>query len=526
MNRIGYDPERTRNTVNEEDEVHGPVDRAFPINNNNQNEPTPTMTPPTPIKAAAAAVPAIGTDASRQDFINVLNTKLASVPNIPSTFEVITYPPGFNYGIGPITALNLPTLQIFDQMLELDANGYPVISPSTFFSNTYLKIINSVSYVLSKADQATLNDPMTQTQVNNVLSAAVLESYVGNYASDFKNPKSPTYIEVQKSIMTQFYPTGVWSNPTDMAAASKLLSKAGYPNLANMIAAATAMAAPAQAIYKALGEAQAELDAAQANCKNPSSTNGGLPTNDATQPWYVGFSKLPSGTTILNGLNGSSKITVGISASNFTSTQTNLSVDGKVGFTIPILDVLDIGFSGKASYKMDKYTSAGASVDMQMEFTGITVVEIDPMSLSKDYTSGWYDSTIIQQIAKSSLDPTVTGFKLPAGSPYLGYFGLGQAFSRMQSIVISNYPTVTLTFSNANSSAVTTDFQVGASLSLKLFDVFPLGSASGAYAVKTVNTNAAGTQVTVVMAGPATAGAVPLPQQVCNVLGGAPQYPA
>lgn len=483
---------------------------------------------PTPVKPKApmAAVPAIGTDGSRQDFIAALQSKLASVPNIPSTFEVITYPPGFNYGIGPLTALNLPTLQIFDRMIELDANGFPTISPSTFFSNTYLKIINSAAYVLSTADQATLSDPTTQTQMNDVVNEVILDGYAKAYAADFANSASPTYIEVLKSVMKQFNPTGVWSNPVDLATANAMLSTAGYPNLAQALTAAISMAAPAQAIIKAQGQAQAELAAAQANTQKPSATNGAVPTNSAVQPFYTGFTNIPSGLTILNGLNGSSKASVSISASNFTATSSNLSVSGGASLTIPIFDVLDIGFSAGASYNLSKYTSAGSSLNMQMDYTGIWIVEMDPMSLSKDYTTGWYDSTIIQQIAKSSLDPTVTGFKLPAGSPYLGFFGAGNAFSRMQSIVISNYPTVTLTFSNASSAAVMSDFTVGASLDLKLFGMFSLGAASASYEVKSQSMNAAGTVVTVVMGPPATAGVVPLAQQVCNVLGGVPQYPS
>jgi len=104
-------------------------------------------------------------------------------------------------------------------------------------------------------------------------------------------------------------------------------------------------------------------------------------------------------------------------------------------------------------------------------------------------------------------------------------FGPGKAFSRLKTFVISQQPTMVLTFTGTDVSKVTSDFKVGASIKLDLFGLFTLGQASGSYAVQDVRENTKDGSVTVTFGPPKVSGTIPLQQQVAYVMGGVASYP-
>jgi hypothetical protein len=481
-----------------------------------------------PTKVSAKPLVATPLTPSQSQFSQALAAQLNNVPSIPSTMELLNYPAGFNYGINPgaSSAYNVNTLQDFDRMVELDANGQPTLSDN-MFSTTYYKILSAASYQYSTADQAVLSNPALQTQQGAVVAAAVSTGYTAAYPADFPSAVV-TYAQVLTSVMNQFNKTGSLISTSDVLTACTALNAMGYSGLGTAITTALSQLAPVNAIANAMRVATLELNAALNNSQNPTAANGGFAISPTGSAYYVGWTNPPSGNAILGGLTGAGKISVLVTASSFTSNQSTLSIAGSVGIQVPIADILDVDFSASASYNMSKYTSAGSSLSIQADYTGVSMVQIDPLPLSTDNTTGWWDGTLIHSIVTATGNPNVSGFKLPVTGmyPIASTFGQGNMFSRVRTFLISNYPTVTLTFNQGQTSAITTDFTVGASLDVSLFGLFSLGSASANYNVQSVNTSASGTQVTVVLGPPAPSGTIPLSQQVCNVLGGAPVYPA
>ena len=202
-----------------------------------------------------------------------------------------------------------------------------------------------------------------------------------------------------------------------------------------------------------------------------------------------------------------------------------MSISGGTSFNIPIADILGISVNASASYDLSRYTSSSSTLTMDLNYPGVTFFPSIASALSLDNSTGWYANDILQEVA-SKTGQDATGYKLN-GSEYnvSELFGPGKAFSRLKTFVISQQPTITLTFTGADASKITSDLQVKASVKLDLLGLFTLGSAAGSYSVQKVDTDSRSGSVTVTLGPPAVSGTIPLQQQVAYVMGGVAAYP-
>jgi hypothetical protein len=225
-------------------------------------------------------------------------------------------------------------------------------------------------------------------------------------------------------------------------------------------------------------------------------------------------------------LNTSSNaVSVAINISNFSSDSSQLSISGGTSFNIPIAGILDIAVSGSASYDLSRYTSSSSNVTMNITYPGVTLFGSIPSVLSTDNTTGWYADDVLQEVAtKTGQD--ATGYQLQ-GSEFdvTQLFGPGKTFSRLKTFVISQQPTISMTFTGANASVITSDLQVNASVRLKLLGMFDLGGVSGSYSVQKIDSSSSSGSVTVTFGPPVISGTTPLQQQQAYVLGGVASYP-
>ena len=67
-------------------------------------------------------------------------------------------------------------------------------------------------------------------------------------------------------------------------------------------------------------------------------------------------------------------------------------------------------------------------------------------------------------------------------------FGVGKLFSRLKTFVISQQPTIKLTFTGSDVDDIVSDFKVNASAKVDLFGLFTRGFASGSYSVQNADT--------------------------------------
>lgn len=461
---------------------------------------------------------------SQEAFVKMIESKVGKMlgSQLPGTFQMASYPPGFHPAVqfSNPPVYNASMLDAFNGMLTVGSNGMLTLGNSQF-NTTYNKILAAASYQYSDADNKIVQDPNIENQQIAVTNTATSSGFVAAYSL-----KAPvTYFSVVKAVLDNFGNGKTDFTAANISAATKGLSLAGFSGLGQAITSAMNQLAPLLAIQNAQAQAEAELAAAQQNTQYPTADNGGL--NIGNGEFYVGYGPLPENNQVQGILQGGSSVSVNIQASNFESQDIKLSIDGNVGFTVPILDVLDIGLKAGASYDWSKSTSSSSSLNVTMEYKGVGMVQIDPEPLSADNAKGWYDETLLQSIVTGSGDSSVSGFKIPTSSQFNipNTFGEGKTFSRFRTLVISQAPTITMTFSADQAKSVESEFKQNASVKVKLFGIFDVGSFDESYSIKNVHKDSASGSVTVTLAPPEIVGSVPLEKQVCNILGGVAQYP-
>ncbi|MBY0489478.1 MAG: hypothetical protein K2R93_06520 [Gemmatimonadaceae bacterium] len=447
-------------------------------------------------------------------YLEALQAQVAKLlaSQLDGAFSVVTYPAGFNYGItyGPNSYWNSATLHDLDTMLSINSKGQLDLSGNTTFSAFYTALLHATTFTFSQADVKKMNDQdaAVDGQIASILTA--FTNAGGTYSNPL--PLGGKLQDVFNQLTKQY--GGVDHLPDSLSA------------LRNAIMQYKVMAADSYALKNRANIAAARLQAAIANASAPNGANGGMQIDDNTfLPGYTP-SKLPTAGQLMGGLNtATNAITISVQMNNFSSTASSLHVEGGASLTIPIAEILDFSIGASASYDMSKYVSSQTAVNMSITYPGVTLVAAIPSALSGDNKTGWYANDILSEIAaKTGQD--ATGFKIQ-GSEFqvADLFGPGKVFSRLKTFVISQQPTISITFTNAEISKLKTDLTVNASASLNLLGLFSIGGANANYQVHTVDEDEKAGSVTITFGPPEVSGSVPLQNQIAYVLGGVASYP-
>jgi hypothetical protein len=454
---------------------------------------------------------------AQQAFVNALeqdvNTTFSS--RLDGTFSMVNYPAGFHWGVqfGPNNFFNQAALNDLDLQLEVASNGILTLNGSNF-STLYEQVLNNVSYVISAADTAII-------QQQSQAAAAQISSVITEWETNFGTitqaqmqaavpPSKMGYIEGQVQTL--------WGG--DISKIPSTLASFELAYQTYQIAAAqmtTIMQASAAALLR--------LSAARANTKNPTATNGGLQTGATS--YYVAYNGVPAQTVINSGLQtASNKVQVQLSLSNFSSTSSNLSVNGQAQGSFDLGDIFTVSIGGSASFDLSKYSSSSTSVEMSVTYPGVTIISAAPANLDTAGKLGWYENAILTEAVRNMGQGTsVTGYQIQGSEFPASFFGPGGGFSRLKTFVISQMPTTSITFHNAKSSLVQSDFREQASVEVDLFGFIPVGSASESYQVQSVNSSSSDGSVTVTLGPPVQQGTVPSQDATAFVLGGVASYP-
>lgn len=449
----------------------------------------------------------------QQAFIANIQQKVSDFlsTQLDGTFQVVSYPSGFHYGLtyGNNAYYNTATLRDVDSLLGVADNGQLELTGAGF-SGLYAQLLPAITFTFSQADISLMNKQDTAASAQ-----------IGSIITEFKNAG------------------GVLSNPLPFGGAlqdifNQLIkqfgSLANIPNtmnaLRNAIASYQSLAGDSYALHNRYYIATAAVAAALKNVTTPSASNGGMQTDASS--YYIGYSPdlLPNVNKLIGGLNtAANAVEVDISLSSFTSTSSNMKIGGGLGFSIPILDILNISVSGSASYSVAKYTSQGSSITMTLNYPGVTLFAATPSQLSTDGSTGWYANLMLQEVVANT-GKDATGYALQGSEFDIDeVFGTGKAFSRLKTFVISQQPTITMIFSACDNQSISSDLTVNAEVKVDLFGLFTLGSVSGSYKVQNVSENAKEGTVTVTLGPPQASGTIPLQQQVCYLMGGVASYP-
>ncbi len=453
---------------------------------------------------------------AQQQFAAALEGKVNSMLQLDGTFDFMSVPQGFFCftQLPPNNYTNANAIGVMDTACITGSNGVLTLG-ADLISAQYARVLGATQFVISHNDQAVINQQMSAyaTQVSAVISN--WESEVGPITpAQMASAVPPTklgYIEHQ--VQAQ------WKGDISTIPSSMALFAGAYQAYQNDAKAMNALMVRA-------AQAQTELAAALTATQNPSAANGGLQTGDSS--WvaaYEGFSQ----ANISNGLaTAGNTIALSLELSNFSSETVSLGVSGNASLLVPILDILDFSLKGSASYGLNKYVESDTTVSVSIEYAGVTPVACAPAPLDPSWTTGWFDGQLLAEVvANAGAAPgSVTGFQLQGSEiDPTTFFGPGHAFGRIKTFVISQQPTVSMTFTGGDVASLETDLKAGVSASLNILGLFSIGGASANYEVKDVTSSSEAGTVTATFGAPTQVGSLVPATATAFVLGGVASYP-
>ncbi|XXT21069.1 hypothetical protein WME94_05795 [Sorangium sp. So ce429] len=474
----------------------------------------------TPSKGSAAD---LQTDPSA--FTLALTAKMnANLPDLDGKFTPINYPLGLHYiytGIDDNNDFNALAFEDIDQMLGDAGNGTLKLLPESF-SQTWINLLNAVAYVVSAADNKTI-----QTAQDN--AAAEISSTIKAYESDFG-----TITTAQITAAKAVPPTklGYVQNQVQVLFGGDITKAPTSLNTFKIAYQSFQVAAGAGfAILQRAAQAQVELASALANTTTPSAANGGLPTqNGTTVPAY----KVPSQVTINSGLQTlSNDVTLQTSFSSFSSTTVQGQVQGGGSLSVPLGDFFDVQVNAQASFDWSSALRSSSTATMTMTWSGLTLIAASPAPLAgfqagSSSGTGWYDLALLTEAINNlgAAPNTVTGFQLMGSEFPAAFFGPGGKFCRLATAVVSQMPTIAITFTNVDTSTMSSYFQESSSATVSVLGLFNIGGGSQSYQVAKCDTSGAAGTVTISFGPVNLVGTQATADETAYLIGGVVDFPA
>jgi len=406
---------------------------------------------------------------------------------------------------------------------NLLANTSPAqLGSGNGFTNLYIEALGSISYQLSTADQAQL----TKAQQNATnQQAALLSAWQAAYGSIPPATATQQPIDIiMNTIATN------WASPATTLSA--IQSSHNLNALLNNMPASGKTIAPVLAQYlNALGSSISLQNATTMNTgyiqqalaavQSPSSSNGGLSTDDGNEnPSYGVSTQLAD---ILNGLQDTSNVVaLSLGISRDSSSEYRVTMNGGSGFDIPILFFFTLGVDGNESYFQDSIATSSNTVDIQMTFPGVTSVNFGPTGYNMSTGQDWFwMEPITDAIANGTKD--VSGFKF-APNPNIDFSANGP-FGYLTGAAIAGYPTVVISVTSSDYASIAETFQQSESHEITFLGI-PLGGSSESTYSSSVNVNSSAQSVTITLTPPPQTVSGQAVSSTAWVLGVETNYPA
>jgi hypothetical protein len=382
---------------------------------------------------------------------------------------------------------------------NLKANATPAQQDGgNSFTNEFIRALSSITYTLSSKDQAALNIATSNAMDQQL---AILNQWNMIYGSLPPTGPGQTPIDAIVSIICT-----TWSsNPNcDLMAIqnstnlNKLLDKtpaSGKPILplvANWVNALGSSLSLQNAVSMNNGYLSQALAAAQ----TPSVSNGGTTIGSGCYPTYKVATQL---SDIINGLKATSNaVTLNMSVSVASSSEYQVSVNGGTSFRIPFLDFFSLGIGGNANYFHDEIANSASSIEINMTYTGVTLVQYAPVAFELSTGKNWYFMQPINEAIKNGTSD-VSGYRF-SPNPNIDFSANGP-FAFIQGCAIANYPTVQIKVTSSNYASIQTTFQQTTSFKVSFLGI-PLGGGSQSTYSNSASSNASAQQVTITLAPP------------------------
>lgn len=341
---------------------------------------------------------------------------------------------------------------------SLAANTTPAALDDALFTDEYRRAITAVTYQLSNADREKLNAAQALAVKQQ---AALLNAWVAAYGA---LPQAAAGQQPIDAVVSTIATT--WASPATTLAAmgeavdlSQLLGNtpaSGVPILPVLAEWLGAMDSVIP-LQNAQTMNTAYLAKVCAAVNKPAVSNGALLTDDnLLHPAYA-FAASSSVSAIENGLSGTSNVEMSMSVDRSSASEFTVSLDGQTSFSIPVDDFITVNVSASASYFKDTIATSENTVSVDMQFSGVTLVNFGPLPFDPSTLQNWYwMAPITEAIANGSSD--VTGFVFGV-DPGTKDFSTSGPFGYLKGIAIANYPTVRIAVTSSEYEKINTVFQ-------------------------------------------------------------------
>lgn len=435
---------------------------------------------------------------------------------------------------GPQNSFNSLTYNWIDQVIEFNAeDGAYQSTSNTMVGQLATVVYPKLSYALDKTDLDKLQTTQTVTAAQG---NQLVTQYTQNVAAiPADTPNNLNYVAGQ--ILT-WGPAGEKITLKDLKNSFDLVEL-----LPNMPAGGSAIlpsfttwldaASSTLSLQNAVSFGNAYISYLKSSVKKPNDATDILtlnPTDPQAEPvkqskWTV----TPNSNALLNSLkNQGKKVALSITASNSSSTTTELSVNGSAAGSFGP-SWLTFGAGGGSSYNVHSANSSQASAKIEISYPGVTSVTSLPMAaqLSGASAEGWMDQTVLTQANTNgtTIPPSESGYIFQPALPPATKLGKNGNFGYLNTVIISNQPTIKITYEGGDSSTYKSVFEEHSDWSVSLLGIFTIAKASQSYYKAVVEDSASGSGFTVTITPDGTEFSVPDSQKRANVIAGAATWP-
>ncbi len=267
------------------------------------------------------------------------------------------------------------------------------------------------------------------------------------------------------------------------------------------------------------------------NVQNPDESNGGmnLTGDNAYVPGLMFAPNDPLAVVGALGQNpptGTFQYTANITKSEKTTLNFQASVGG--GINIPILSFFSLGLSGGASGSIFQEDFAGSKYSVKVVVNNPTVnpiVTINPQLYNISTRKGWMSTSPVKEAIKNGKNTDVTGYRFTSEPNF--NFAEGGDFGYINSLVLSQFLELSMTFEECNSKDVKNYFEQHASAGISFLGI-KLGGASESSSHSYEYSDETNTSITVTLKPNEpgyTPGTVDINESLCQLVAVGVEYP-
>ena len=433
------------------------------------------------------------------------------------------------------TSFNDATYAWWNNIFSYDSDGYVSTSGEALMS-AYTNVLQSIEYAFDAADESAIS------QANSSAQATIntLISDWNNFAGPFPSTVGSTTEDELTYITTQILS---WGNP---GLTLSQLSTSTQPDklLPNTpLGGSTVVSDLMTYLQKTSSISNIQNAAASMTAQLSATVTNSQPITPAVSPAPAGYMNTVAGLCVpyLNIVESTANIHNGLypqsggtsfSASFTASLQSNNQV--QVTSSSGYAGVGDLLFfltfvQGSSQYSLFSADSSVTTCTIDVTFNGVTT--FTPQYSASAYNTatgtGWWNPAPIADAVTNT--PSTPG-DAPANSGYIfdpvpsQNFSVNGNFGVVGALLISQQPTISITYNTSNLSAFQQIFSGESSWGVSFLGV-GLASGSSSYFSANAATSASGSGVTVTISPPSTSTPVATGQQLAYVIGASMIWP-